>query len=120
MKFIVSVLLIAFLSYVLSLFLPWWVIAIAAFVVSAFIPQKSFISFLSGFIALFLLWGIMSWMISTDNHDLLAHRVSMLIIKQDNPVLLILMTALIGAVVAGFAALAGSFIHRPVKRKTLI
>lgn len=120
MKFIVSLLLIAFLSYVLSLFLPWWAIAIAAFIVSAFISQKPFISFLTGFIALFLLWGIMSWMISADNHDLLAHRVSMLVIKKDSPVLLIFLTAIIGALVAGFAALAGSFIHRPVKHKTLI
>lgn len=111
MKFIVSVLLIAFLSFALSLFLPWWTIAIAAFVVSVFIRQGSLISFVSGFVSLFLLWGIMSWIISTANHDILAHRISLLILKTDNPLLLVLTTALIGAVVAGFAALAGSFAH---------
>lgn len=116
MKFIVSLLLIAFLSYVLGLFLPWWTIAIAAFITSAFIPQRPFISFLTGFFSLLLLWGIMSWMISADNHDLLAHRVSMLIIKNDSPLLLILLTALTGAIVGGFAALAGSYVHKPLKR----
>jgi len=115
MKFIVSLLLTAFLSYVSGLFLPWWSIAVAAFLVSAFVPQRSFVSFITGFIAIFLLWGIMSWMISADNHDILAHRVSLLIFKNDNPLLLILTTALTGALVAGFAALAGSFLHRPLK-----
>lgn len=115
MRFIVSLILIAGLSYVLCLFLPWWSIAIAAFVVSAFIPQKGFASFLSGFIAMFLLWGTLSWMINAANHELLAHRVSLLVFKSDNPLLLILLTSLAGAIVAGIAALAGSFVHKRVK-----
>lgn len=117
MKFIVSVILIALLSFALCLFLPWWTIAIAAFVVSVFIRQKSFISFVSGFVSLFLLWGTMSWIISTANHDILAHRISLLILKTDNPLLLVLATALIGAIVAGFAALAGSFAHSKKKSR---
>lgn len=116
MKFISSLLLTAILSYVLSMFFPWWTIAIAAFVVSWLIPQHGFSSFLSGFLALFLLWGIMSLLISSANHDILAHRVSELILKKDNPTLLILVTGLIGGIVAGFAALAGSYAHQSVKK----
>ncbi len=115
MRFIVSLILIAFLSYVLCLFLPWWSIAVAAFVVAAFIPQKGFVSFVTGFVALFLLWGTLAWSISHANHDILAHRVSVLILKNDNPFALILMTALVGGLVAGFAALAGSFVHKKIK-----
>lgn len=117
MKFIVSIILIALLSFALCLILPWWTIAVAAFVVSAFIKQKSFISFVSGFVALFLLWGIISWVISAANHDILAHRISMLILKTDSPILLVLLTAFIGAVVAGFAALAGSYMHKKMKSR---
>lgn len=112
MKFLVSLVLTAILSYALSLFLPWWSIAIAAFLVAIFIYQKGWASFLSGFISLFLLWGTLSFIISTYNNDVLAHRVSVLFLKTDNPLLLILVTALIGAVVAGLSALTGSLARR--------
>ncbi len=112
MKFIISLLLTAILSYALSLFMPWWCIAIAGFVVALFIYQRDWVSFLTGFISLFLLWGILSLVISTHNNDVLAHRVSALILKADNPLLLILVTAMIGALVAGFAALTGSLARK--------
>lgn len=115
MKFFLSLILIALLSYALCLFLPWWSIAIAAFVIAVFIPQRPLPSFLAGFLSLFLFWGIFSWYISFANHDILAHRISMLILKMDEPILLVLLTAFIGAVVAGFAALAGSYVHRKVR-----
>ncbi|MBN9351464.1 MAG: hypothetical protein J0H55_12355 [Chitinophagaceae bacterium] len=115
MRFLVSLILIALLSYVLCLFLPWWSIAIAAFVVAALIPQKGFLSFVSGFASLFLLWGVMALFISNGNHDILANRISTLIFKVDNPFLLILLTAFVGALVAGIAALAGSYTHRKIR-----
>jgi len=96
----------------MCLFLPWWSIAIAAFVVAALIPQKPFKSFLTAFIALFLLWGGLSFWMSNNNDDVLAHKVSQLILKMDSPVMLVLATALIGALVAGFAALAGSYVRK--------
>ena len=91
--------------------LPTVSIAVAAFVVAAFIPQAPLVSFITGFIALFLLWGIMSFWISTNNNHILAHRVSLLIFKIDNPFLLIMVSALIGALVAGFAALTAGYIR---------
>lgn len=112
MKFIISLILTALLSFALCLFLPWWSIAIAAFAVAALIPQRPGKSFLTAFIALFLLWGGLSFWISNNNHHLLAHKISQLILKMDNPLLLIFATAIIGALVAGFAALAGSFVRK--------
>lgn len=112
MKFLVSILLTALLSFALCLFMPWWSIAIAAFAVAALVPQKPGKSFVTAFIALFLLWGGLSFWISNNNHHLLAHKVSQLVLKMDNPMLLVLATAIIGALVAGFAALAGSFVRK--------
>jgi hypothetical protein len=111
MKFIVSVLVIALLSLAVGLFFPWWTIAIVAFIVTSLIPQNPLRSFLSGFTALFLLWGALAWLISSNNDHLMASKVA-LILKMGNSTILILATALIGALVAGFAALAGSFIRR--------
>jgi hypothetical protein len=112
MKFFISLILTILLSFAACLFLPWWSIAIASFVVAALIPQKPLKAFLTGFIALFLLWGGLSFWMSNNNDNILAHKVSQLILKMDNPYLLILATALIGAIVAGFAALAGSYLRK--------
>ena len=112
MKFFVSLLLTALLSFAACLYLPWWSIAIAAFIVAALIPQNAVKSFLTGFTALFLLWGALSFWISNNNEHLLAHKVSMVLLKMDNPWILIFATAIIGALVAGFGALSGSFLRK--------
>ena len=111
MKAVISTFLIILLSFVACLYFPWWSIAIVAFVVSALIHQKPLISFLGGFIGLFLLWSFLSVYISINNDHILAHRVSLLILKNDSPYLLVLTTGLIGGIVAGFAALTGSYIY---------
>lgn len=112
MKFITSIVLIALLSVAACLYLPWWSIAIVAFVVAVAIPQHPGKLFLAGFIALFLLWGSLSFYISSNNNDLLAHKVSLIILNTDSPLLLIATTALIGGIVAGFSALTGSFVRK--------
>jgi hypothetical protein len=111
MKFIASLLLILLLSFLACLYLPWWSIAIVAFIVSVLIPQNPRASFFCGFSALFLFWGALSYWISANNNHVLAHRVSLLILKNDSPLLLIIVTALIGGVVGGLASLTGSFIR---------
>ena len=112
MRFIVSLALIALLSFAACIYFPWWSIAIIAFVVAVLIPQNAGTSFLTGFIALFLLWGILSFWMSSSNDDILAHRISLLIFKIDSPYLLMIVTALIGGLVAGIAALSGSYLRR--------
>lgn len=117
MKFLVSVLLIALLSFAACLYLPWWSIAIIAFMVTALIHQNNLLSFLSGFLAVFLLWTILAYSISAGNNHILAHRVSSLIISIDSPFLLTLISGLIGAITAGAAALAGSYVRKAVRGK---
>ena len=112
MKFIISIILIALTAFVLGFYMPWWSIALAAFAIPLFIDLRSGFAFLSGFIALFLLWGLMSSIISSNNQQVLAHKISRLILSTDSPGLLIFVTALLGSVVAGFAALSGSLLRR--------
>ncbi len=57
MKFFISILITALLSFVAGIFLPWWTIAPAALIVAMCIHQSPFRSWLTGFLALFLLWG---------------------------------------------------------------
>ena len=112
MKFITTLILTALLSFVACLYLPWWSIAIVSFVIAAVIPQHPGKAFIAGFIALFVLWGALSYWISNNNEHLLAHKVSLIILKTDSPYSLILVTALIGALVAGLGALSGSLLRK--------
>ena len=120
MKFLISLILTALLSLVFCLYLPWWSIAIAAIIVSVILHQSPGRSFLAGFLALFFLWTILSWYISYKNEHILAHRMSMIVLKVDSPILLILLTGFIGALVAGFAATAGSFLRGKSSNFTIL
>ena len=112
MKFIVSLVLIILLSFTACLYFPWWSIAIVAFVITVVIPQRPLMSFITGFLSLFLLWAGLSYWMSKNNGHILAHKISLLIIKTDSPFLLMLVSALIGALVAGFAATAGCYLRK--------
>lgn len=111
MKFIVSILLTALLSFVICLYFDWWTIAIAAFVVAVCIRQQPKKAFFTGFIALFLLWGGLAWFIDIANEHIMSRRLSAVLPLGGSSFLMIFVTALIGALVAGAASLAGSYLR---------
>lgn len=115
MKFIISLLLIALLSFAACLYFPWWTIAIVTFIVVLIIPQSPGKAFLCAFLSIFILWAGISFWISHNNEHLLAYKMSLIILKTDSPYLLILITGLTGAVIAGFAALSASLARNIVK-----
>lgn len=112
MKFFIAAFLTALTSFLACLYLPWWTIAIAAFVIAVMIPQKPHRAFITGFLALFLLWGSLAFLISRANEHFLAKKISLVILKTDSHFLLIFITAMIGALVAGFGALSGSYLRK--------
>lgn len=112
MKFLTAILLTAFLSYVSGLFLPWWSIAIAAFFVAVAIQQKPFHAFLAGFLALFFLWIGLAFVIDRNNQHLLSLKIAEILFKTPSYALLLFITGLVGALVAGFAALTGNYVRK--------
>lgn len=111
MRFFISLLLMMLLSFSVCLYFPWWTIAIVSFVVSFIFPTRYGFAFLKGFLALFILWfGICFWL-SFKNSHILAEKVSVLILNMSSPFLLVLLTALIGGLVGGLAALSGSLLR---------
>lgn len=112
LKYILSILVTALVSFVSGLYMPWWGIAIAAFLVSAAIPQKPAYSFLSGFLGVFLLWEVLAWWIDNKNGGILSQKIAYIFGLGGSSLLLIVITSVIGALVAGFAALAGSYLRR--------
>ncbi len=112
MKFIVSLLLTALLSFVAGLYINWWSIALAAFIVALCIHQKPGKAFLTGFLALFLLWGGLAWCIDSRNNSVLSHRIAQLLPFGGSSFLMIMATGLLAALVAGFASLSGSYLRK--------
>jgi hypothetical protein len=112
MKFIVVTVLIALLSFVACLYLPWWSIALVAFLVSLLIRQKPLASFAAGFIGLFLLWVIIATIINAKNDGVLAARVAEIFPLGGSGIMLIVITGVIGALVGGLAALSASYVRK--------
>jgi hypothetical protein len=111
LKYVVSIFLTALLRFVAGLYLPWWGISVAAFIAGLVIPQKPFLSFLSAFLGVFLLWELLSWWIDNKNNSILSQKISQLMQLGGSTGLLILITSLVGALVGGFAALTGCYLR---------
>jgi hypothetical protein len=107
MKTIISFITILITGALFNLFLPWYGLAIVAFLVALAVTDKASSAFLSGFAAGFMLWLFTALTKTWGNEGILVSRMSELI--GVSGFLLYLITALIGAFVAGFSALSGYF-----------
>ena len=111
MKFITATLLTSILSFISGLFLPWWGIALMALAVAAIIHQKAGKAFLAGLLGVFLLWAGLAWWIDMKNEGYLSAKIATLLPLGGSSFVLIVVTALIGALVGGFGAMTGSFMR---------
>ncbi len=112
MRFILVSLLITLVSFVAGLFLPWWSIAIVAFVIALLIPQSLLHGFLAGFTGIFILWAVLALWIDVKNEHILSQKIAQLFSLGGSSILMILVTAFTGALVGGFAAMSGSSLRR--------
>jgi hypothetical protein len=115
MKFLVAIVLTALLAFISGLFLPWWGIAITSLLVAAIIHQKGGKAFLSGFLGVFLLWAGLAWWIDMQNNGVLSKKIAAVLPLGGNSIVLILVTGLIGGLVAGLAAMSGSYLRASSK-----
>jgi hypothetical protein len=111
MKFLAAIVLTALLSFISGLFLPWWGIAIAALLVAVIIKQSAGKAFAAGFLGVMLLWQGLAWWINIGNHGVLAKKIALVLPLGGNQVYLILVTGIVGGLVAGFAAMSGSYLR---------
>ena len=107
MKFFVAVILTALLAFISGLFLPWWGIAITSLLVAILVHQKAGKAFLAGLLGVFLLWGALAFWIDSKNDGVLSKKIASVLPLGGNSILLILVTGLIGGLVAGMAAMSG-------------
>lgn len=106
MRTILQILLILLLARLLSFFLPWWSLAPAAFIIGLLLARKSGGAFLAGFLGIFLLWGAYAYLYNLENDGLLAGKMGELL-GGLSPLLMILVTAVLGGLLGGLASLSG-------------
>ena len=111
MKLIVAIILTSLLSFVFGLYFPWWSIAVAAFITTLFIPLRALTGFVAGFVGVFILWAMLAWWIDVKNQHILSRKVAEIFPLGGSSFLLILVTAFIGALVGGSAAMGGAFLR---------
>jgi hypothetical protein len=108
MRFLLATTLTALLSFLAGLRFEWWSIAIIAFLVALVLQQPVGKSFLAGFAGIFVLWAVVALWIDIKNESILSHKIAQLFPLGGSSALLILITALVGALVGGFAAMSGA------------
>ena len=112
MKFFNSVLLTALVSFIAGIYIPyWWFFAVVAFLVAVLIHQRGFKAFLAGFLGLFILWFVLAFWIDFANEGVLSLKIAGLLPLGGSKWMLMIVTACIGGLVAGFAALSGSYLR---------
>ncbi len=111
-NFIVTIVL----ALLLSLFLPWWSVMIAASASALFMPLKKTAVFFVPFIAILLFWAVYSFILSSGNDYTLAKRIAVLLPLGGNAYLLMLVTGVVGGLAAGIAAVFGKQLSLTLKK----
>jgi len=99
-----------------SFILPWSAAAIIAFIAAICCAKTSGQAFWSGFGAVFIAWMMLALFKSIPNNHILATRVSRLF-HLPNWAFVLVITALIGGIVGGMAALSGVLVKKVFEKQ---
>jgi len=96
--------------------LPWWNFAIICFVVAWWRSKNSWQAFGVSFAAIAVLWLATTAYIDEQNKSRLSNKVAV-IFGLSHHIYLILLTAIIGGIVAGFSGLSGYLLRSSFDKK---
>lgn len=108
----IQILLIALVSLLAQLVLPWWSVAIVAFAVCYWRSTTAGRAFGYGFLGVALVWLVYILLIHTRTDGIFTGRMSQLLFKADAPGLLMLIATLLSGIVGGLAGLSGHFMRQ--------
>ena len=115
----IPAIIIIIIGFLAGNFFAWWVIAPIAFIVGYFFPRTWASSFLYGFVAVSLLWGVYAASLNNANGGAMSTSISQLFANALSGTQLLLFTGVIGGLVGGFAAATGSS-FKQIINKTII
>lgn len=119
MKAFIIFLIIGVLSYVAGVWFPWWSVAIVAFVVTMVTGQRPFAAFLTAFLSVFIFWFSLAFFKDLANDHILSDQMSLLFFSFKSPVLIMTVSAFLGGLVSGFAALTASYLRTRKKTRPI-
>ena len=119
MKFLVATILTAILAFIAGLlsFSPWWGFAITSLLVAVLVHQKAGKAFLAGYTGVFLLWVGLVWWMDMKNNGVLSAKIANVLPLGGNSIYLIIVTGIVGGLVAGLAAMSGSYLRTTKSRR---
>ena len=92
MKFILKIVFTSATAYLMQLYMPWWSVVLASFMISLILSSKGLSSFFSGFLGIGALWFFLAWRIDSATGSILTEKVANLF-SLPNSILLVLVTA---------------------------
>ena len=103
-----------------QVFLPWWSIVPVALALAFLVGRTGGRAFLGGFFGVGLGWAALAGYLNGQNAGLLAHRVAQLLPLGGFSVLLVLVTAAVGGLVGGLAALSGCWLRQATRPRRAV
>lgn len=117
MKLIARIFLIAIFTYLLSLYLPWWILIVISFLVGFLIHGTAVSTFVSGFLGAGLVWLFYAWWLDYQSESVLTLKMLELL-SIDNSSYLMVISGAIGGICGGLAATTGnSFKYLFIKKQ---
>ena len=114
----IQILIIAVLSLLAQLVLPWWSVALVAFLVCFWRSSRAGQSFFYGFYGIAIVWLIYAVILHFRTDGILTGRMSELLFKTNNASIPVLVTAILGGLVGGLAGLSGFFVRQATGNQT--
>ncbi len=114
----IQILLIAVLSLLAQLILPWWSLAIVAFLVCLWRGSSAGKAFLYGFAGASLVWLGYALITHSQTDGAFTGRMSELLFKMNSAAIPLLVTAILGGLVGGLAGLSGFFVRQATEKQS--
>jgi hypothetical protein len=115
MRNLKPILILAITAGIATWFMPWWMIAVFAFVVSVSHKLKPKDGFISGFSGIGLMWLAVALFRDIPNEHILSARMAGLL-GLPNYALFILITVLLGALIGGLSGWSGGWMNKAFRK----
>ena len=114
MKFVVSILLVALVTYAVGVYgnLPWWSFVVTNLLIAVALPIKPVQSFVAGAVGVGALWAGLAFGIDIANNHILSTKVAQILPLGGSYIALIIVTAFVGALLGGLASLTGAYVRK--------
>lgn len=116
MRNLKPILVIALVAGIITWFMPWWMIAVSAFVVSVNHKLKPKDGFISGFFGIAFMWLAVSLWRDIPNEHILSNRMAGLL-GLPNGWLFMLVTIIIGGLVGALAGWSGGMMNKAFRKE---